>query len=233
MNTIKGTLLVIALMTSTSVIAQSTTNSVYIEQIGDASTVTINQTGQGNQVGDKITDKPVNLQGDGQTVDVTQTGNGNKLNGDIKQSDGSSTTVTNTGDNNDVTLDIGNSGDTGGSTTTISTSGSTNEITLIQGADASATNVKQDIIVTGDLNKILSKVETNDANNAITLAGDSNDVSLLQTGASGKNVNLSVTGSQNQFILSQTSTLNVDSITVSSTGSGNMYTISQCNPGGC
>ena len=233
MKQIKALLLVMALMTPTLSYGQSTTNSIYIQQVGDGSNITIKQEGQGNQIGDRTTDTPVVLQGDGQVVDIVMDGNSNKINGDIKQSDGSTTTVTMTGDNNDLNFDVGNAADTGGSTSTLTVAGSSNEFNFNQGKVSSATNLTQTFALTGDLNTVTQNVEANDIENVFTVAGDSNVITTTQNGYAGKNVDMVLTGSQNNVTVNQKSTLNVDSIKLNSTSSGSTILINQCNVGGC
>lgn len=233
MTLIKRSVLVMALMTSSFAYAQSTTNSVYIDQVGDGSTITLTQQGQGNRIGDRTTQKPVNLQGDGQVVTVTMNGNQNSIDGDIKQSDGSSTTLTATGDSNKLVFDVGNGASAGGSTSNITVTGSSNELNLTQGASSSATNLNQTITFTGDLNKYTSTVETNDVTNNVTVSGDRNEFNIVQNGYSGKNIDLNLNGSTNKFIINQKSTLNVDSIKINSVGNGSTMVINQCNAGGC
>lgn len=232
MNTIKKTFLVIALMTTTAVTAQ-TTNSVYIDQVGDGSNITVTQTGQGNKVGNKTANEPLTLDGNGQIVDLLQNGNTNSIIGDIKQNDGSSTTVESTGDNNTVTFDVGNSGATSGSTTLLTVEGSSNDVKLTQGATSSATNATQNITLTGDQNKYTSTIEANDVTNNVTVTGDSNEFVATQTNGATKDITATITGSSNKVTISQSSSLNADSITVTSTGSSNIYNINQCNSGGC
>jgi hypothetical protein len=233
MKQIKTLLLVMALMTPTLSLGQSTTNSIFIQQVGDGSNITIKQEGQGNQIGNRTTDTPVVLQGDGQVVDIVMDGNSNKINGDIKQSDGSTTTVTMTGDNNDLNFDVGNAADTGGSTSTITIAGSSNEFNFNQGKVSSATNLTQTFTLTGDLNTVTQNVETNDVENVFAVTGDSNLITTTQNGYAGKNIDMILTGSQNTVTVNQKSTLNVDSIKLNSTSSGSTILINQCNVGGC
>ena len=234
MKLIKGSLLVMALMTPTLSFGQaSTTNSIYIEQVGDASTITITQEGQGNEIGNRTTDTPVVLQGDGQNVAITMDGNSNKINGDIKQSDGSSTTVTLTGDSNEVNFDVGNAADTGGSTSTLAVAGSSNQFNINQGKVSSATNLTQSFTLTGDLNTVTQNIEANDVENTYVISGDSNILTTTQNGFAGKNVDMALTGNQNTITVNQKSTLNVDSIKLNSVSSGSTITINQCNAGGC
>lgn len=233
MKHIKGTLLVMALMTSSLTLAQSTQNSIYIDQVGDNATITLTQEGQGNQVGDTNTQTPFTLEGSGQTVSITQTGNSNKINGDIKQSDGSTTTVNMTGDSNQLQFDVGNSADTSGSTSTLTVEGSSNDITINQGKVSAATNLNQTMTVTGDLNIVTQNIETNDVTNNITLQGDQNVLNTTQNGQPGKNIDLNVVGNQNQFNINQKSTLTVDSVQINTVGSSGTWNINQCNAGGC
>lgn len=233
MKMIKKSVLVMALMTSSFAYGQSTTNSIYIDQVGDGSTITLTQEGQGNQIGDRATQSPVNLQGDGQVVTVNMIGNQNTLNGDIKQSDGSTTDVTATGDSNKFVFDVGNAASTGGSTSNIVVSGSSNELNFTQGATSSATNFAQAVSLVGDLNKYTSIVEANDVTNIVAVSGDSNEFNILQNGHGQKNIDLTVTGNENKYNINQKSTLNIDSIKINSVGNGSTVLINQCNVGGC
>jgi len=233
MKLVKTSILVMALMTPTLSFGQSTTNSIYIQQVGDGSNITIKQEGQGNQIGNRITDTPVVLQGDAQVVDIVMDGNSNKINGDIKQSDGSSTTVTMTGDSNELNFDVGNAADTGGSTTDFTITGSSNEFNFNQGKVSSATNLTQSFTLTGDLNKVTQNIETNDVENIFAVTGDSNTITTTQKGAAGKNIDMVLTGSENTVGINQKSTQNVDSIKLNSTSSGSTILINQCNVSGC
>ena len=233
MKLVKTSILVMALMTSTLSNSQTTTNSIFIQQVGDGSNITIKQEGQGNQIGNRASDMPIVLQGDGQVVDVVMDGNTNSIIGDIKQSNGSTTTVTMTGDNNTLDFDVGNAADTSESTSTFTIMGSSNEFNFNQGRESSATNLNQTFTLTGDLNTVTQNIETNDVENIFTVTGDSNVITTTQNGAAGKNIDMILAGSQNNITVNQTSTLNVDSIKINSTSSGSTILINQCNAGGC
>ena len=138
-----------------------------------------------------------------------------------------------TGDNNDLNFDVGNAADTGGSTSTLTVAGSSNEFNFNQGKVSSATNLTQTFTLTGDLNTVTQNVEANDVENVFTVAGDSNVITTTQNGYAGKNVDMVLTGSQNNVTVNQKSTLNVDSIKLNSTSSGSTILINQCNVGGC
>jgi hypothetical protein len=229
---IAKTIFIMSLMTPSLVLAQVTTNQVYIEQIGDASNIILNQTGQSNRIG--TTDQTrLLLQGNNQTVTVNQTGNQNTVEGQIKTGDNVESTITQTGDQNTLTLDQGDSVSVAGSTQTISVTGNLNTATLTQGNTTSSTNADQTIAITGDQNAYTSVINADDVVNKIAVVGDSNTVSMLQEGHSGKNVELNVTGNSNTHTIQQKSTLNVDTLKINTTGNSSTISVTQCNPGGC
>ncbi len=221
-----------SLMTTSLALAQSTTNQVYIEQIGDASNIILNQTGQSNRIG--TTDQTrLLLQGNNQTVTVNQTVNENTVQGQIKTANNVYSTITQTGDENTVTLDQGDSVSVAGSTQTITVIGNLNTATLTQGDIASSTNALQTIAITGDQNAYTSVINADDVVNDVAVVGDSNTVSMLQNGYAGKNVELNVTGNSNTHTIQQKSTLNVDTLKINTTGNSSTVAVTQCNPGGC
>ena len=68
----KVSLFIMLLMTSSLTVAQSTTNSIFIDQVGDGSTITITQKGQANKIGSEET--RVVIEGNNQTLEVKQEG---------------------------------------------------------------------------------------------------------------------------------------------------------------
>ena len=210
--------------------AQSTTNSIYIDQVGDASTITITQKGQNNKIGTE--QNRFQIGGDAQTMTVTQQGNGNQINGQIVQADNIDYGVTFTGDNNTMTVNHGDSASVAGSTLVLGVTGSSNDVSLTQGDASSSTNADQTITIGGDQNVYASIINADDVTNVITIAGDQNTFNMTQNGYAGKNVTSTVTGNGNTITVSQTSTLNVDTLNITHTGNGNTIAVSQCNAGG-
>jgi hypothetical protein len=97
----KITFLVISLMTSASAYGNPTTNSIYIEQEGDGSEITLTQDGDANTIGeDGGGGKQFVLQGDNQIVAVTQQGNNNKITGSIENADTINYSTSMIGDDN-------------------------------------------------------------------------------------------------------------------------------------
>lgn len=229
-NKIKTAFLIMALMTPSLVLAQSATNTIYIDQVGDGSNVTLQQQGQSNKIGSEAT--PFNLEGNNQNVIFRQDGASNTIDGLVKNADNVDLTINTVGDNNAVTLDMGSSASVAGSATTLDITGSTNTVSLTQGNNSASTGATQAITITGDLNTYTSTINANDVTNTVTASGDSNTLTLTQNGYAGKNANVSVTGNTNNLTLNQTSTTHADSVTVTSVANGTNVTISQCGPSG-
>jgi hypothetical protein len=220
----------IALLASSGVMAQSTTNSIYIEQVGDGSIIDLTQKGQGNKIGTE--QNRIILEGNNQTVTVTQEGNNNSIQGAIVQADNINTDVTITGDSNTLTYDQGDSASVATSTQTLTVTGDSNELTFNQGTAASATGATQTIEITGDTNTLTSTINADDVVNTKTIAGDNNTITTLQEGTAGKNIEMLLTGNTNTVEIKQSSTTNVDTLKINSTSNGSTITINQCNAGG-
>lgn len=223
-------LFVMSLLTSSLAMAQSTTNSIYIDQVGDNSTISVTQKGQSNKIGTE--QNRVVLQGNSQTLTVKQEGNNNAINGSIEQADNVEYDTTVTGDNNTLTYDQGGSGSVAGSTKTLTVTGDSNSLTFNQGTTSSATGATQTIAVTGDTNTITSTINADDVVNTKTIVGDGNTITTVQNGTAGKNIEMLLTGSTNTVAVNQTSTTNVDTLKINSTSTGSTITINQCNAGG-
>jgi len=221
---------IMSLMTSSLAYAQSTTNSIFIDQVGNGSTITITQKGQNNRIGSE--QERVVIEGNNQNITSTQEGNGNLIQGSITQADNLDITSTVTGDNNTVTYDMGDAASVSGSTKTLAVTGDSNNLTFNQGTAASATGATQNITFTGDTNTYTSTINADDVVNDMTVAGDGNAITMVQDGIAGKNVEMVLTGSTNTVTVNQKSTTNVDTIKINSTSTGSTLVINQCNVGG-
>jgi hypothetical protein len=219
-----------ALLASSVAMAQSTTNSIFIEQVGDGSTITIVQKGQSNKIGTE--QNRVVLEGNNQTITATQEGNNNSIQGSIVQADNVEMDVTVTGDNNAIVYDQGDAASVAGSTKTLAVTGDSNTLTFNQGTAASATGATQTIAITGDTNTFTSTINADDVVNTKTVIGDGNTITTVQNGTAGKNIEMLLTGSTNTVAINQQSTTNVDTLKIDSTSTGSTITINQCNAGG-
>jgi hypothetical protein len=223
--------LIMSLMASSLAMAQSTTNSIYIDQVGDSSTINLTQTGQANKIGTE--NERFQLQGNNQTVNVTQAGSSNSIQGSIVDADNINLDLTNTGDSNTVNFDLGSAGSVAGSSTTLAVTGSSNTVNLTQGNVASSTGAAQNITILGDQNNYTSVVNADDTVNTTSITGSGNNVNVLQNGNPNKNINMTLTGNTNNFTVNQTSTLNVDALSITSQSNGSTVVINQCNAGAC
>ena len=223
-------MLVMAMLSSSLAFAQSTTNSIFIEQVGDNSNITIVQKGQNNRIGSE--QNRLMLDGNGQIINTTQEGNNNLIQGSIVQADNVSTDTTVTGDSNTITYDRGDAASVSSSSETVVVTGSSNNLTFNQGTAASATGATQTIEITGDTNTLTSTINADDVVNTKTIAGDGNTITTVQDGTAGKNIEMILTGNTNTVTVNQKSTNNVDTLKIDSTSSGSTITINQCNAGG-
>jgi hypothetical protein len=226
----KLVLAAMALLASSVAMAQSTTNSIYIDQVGDSSTITIVQKGQSNRIGTE--QNRVVLEGNNQTITTTQEGNNNSIQGSIVQADNVDMDVTVTGDNNAIVYDQGDGASVAGSEKTLTVTGDSNTLTFNQGTTASATGATQTIAITGDTNTLTSTINADDVVNTKTIAGDGNTITTVQDGTAGKNIEMLLTGNTNTITVNQKSTTNVDTLKLNSTSTGSTITINQCNAGG-
>jgi hypothetical protein len=226
----KSMMFIMAMLSSSLAFAQSTTNSIFIEQVGDNSTITIVQKGQNNRIGSE--QNRLMLDGNGQIINTTQEGNNNLIQGSIVQADNVSTDTTVTGDSNTITYDRGDAASVAASTETVVVTGSSNNLTFNQGTAASATGATQTIEITGDTNTLTSTINADDVVNTKTIAGDGNTITTVQDGTAGKNIEMILTGNTNTVTVNQKSTNNVDTLKIDSTSSGSTITINQCNAGG-
>jgi hypothetical protein len=226
----KSMMFIMAMLSSSLALAQSTTNSIFIEQVGDNSNITIVQKGQNNRIGSE--QNRMMLDGNGQIINTTQEGNNNLIQGSIVQADNVSVDTTVTGDSNTITYDRGDAASVTASTETVAVTGSSNTLTFNQGTASSATGATQTIAITGDTNTLTSTINADDVVNTKTIAGDGNTITTVQNGTAGKNIELLLTGNTNTVTVNQQSTTNVDTLKINSTGSNGTITVNQCNAGG-
>jgi hypothetical protein len=153
-------LLAILMLSGMTTLGMAADNSIYIDQAGDFTNVTINQDGAGNQVRglsavqSNDPTAPAIIRGNNVNVNINQTGSTNKINlgidanmGTTKSVDFTYSTVNQgniTGSNNIATFQLGTStskaSDTivdvtqlnGGNTANVSIVGSDNQLTAIQ-----------------------------------------------------------------------------------------------------
>ena len=177
-------------------------NDVYIEQVGDTSTVNITQDGTGNRIGDSAS--PTYFGGGSNTVTVNQIGTSNQLDA-IVNGASTETTVNTTGSGNIQTITCG----------------------TILNASCSGSIIRQ--TVTGDDNTITQSLGSGaNHDSRITVLGDSNTITHTSTSTGATTMALSVTGSTNTIGITQSGTT-AQSINVTATGSGSTINVTQSN----
>ena len=158
--------------------ANAASNSVYVDQIGSGSTISMTQTGNSNVIGNS-TDKAI-FNGQNNTVTIDQIGNTNLMSINV-QGDGVTASSLVTGDNNTINMQCGVSGICTGSTLNNTITGDNNTIT--QKADGFT----------------ISNVTVNTDNNTVNIENDSSAVAgakstVLIDGGGGNSVNIIQTG---------------------------------------
>ena len=200
--------------------AHAAGNSIYIDQIGDGSNITMTQTGSNNGIGTSVTRSM--FSGTNNTVTVSQIGNQN--NQLIKViGDGVTLNSTITGNTNQVDIDCTTCT---ASSITSAVTGSSNLVTITNdGLNNTALTIDSDnntVTLTNNSSNVAG------VNNVINISGgNGNQVILDQTGVAGPlghKVDLAVTGALNNVQIGQGGS--VDSIVNSTiTGSSNTLII--------
>ena len=173
-------------------------NEVYIEQVGNSSTINITQQGTDNRIGDAAT--PAYIGSGSNTVTIDQIGSTNTLDMVVNGA-GTDVTVMTTGDNNIQNINCG---------TTQSTSCSGSVITTT---------------ITGDNNNTTQDLGSNHTS-TMNINGDNNTVSHTSTATGVTSANITVSGNTNTVGVTQSGMLN-KSVTVTSTGNSNNINITQ------
>jgi hypothetical protein len=175
-------------------------NEVYIEQIGNNSTVTITQEGADNRIGTTL--NPAYIGSGSNTVIIDQIGSTNTLDMVVNGA-GTDVTVSTTGSNNVQEINCGTTGSAGcsGSTITQTIAGDTNTVTQNLGDGANHTS---NITVTGDTNAVThTSTATGTTSADITVLGNTNTVGVTQSGMLNHSVVVNSTGDLNTINIVQ------------------------------
>lgn len=189
-----------------SVNNDSTSNKVYIDQIGDNINLNVTQTGAGNKVGNGLSTNGLYLRGNNQTITTIQNGSNNNIEANLS---------TGTGNNAQATVTIQQMGDNNSvnSTCGVGTQNTCNNLTI---------NWK----LTGINNSISFGGSGDNINSAIDTTGDNNSFNILATDKSAQLLN--VTGSTNSFNVDQFGgSTNGQSLKVTLFGDSNSFTSAQ------
>jgi hypothetical protein len=232
-------ILVLAVM---PMLGHTADNSIYIDQAGDFTNVTINQDGAGNQVRglsaiqSNDPTAPAIIRGNGVNLNINQTGSNNKMNLGIDAQMGSTKSVDLTystvnqgnisGSNNNAIFQLGTgslkASDTivnvtqlnGGNTAEVRMTGSDNQLTATQSGGGAT---------------LVSTVDAAGTRQSITTSGGSgNSVTTNLTGDNG-NVNVLVNGATNTINIAQSDAggSTGHQAVMDITGTGNSVTLAQ------
>jgi hypothetical protein len=219
-------------------------NSIYLEQAGDNSTITVTQDGAGNKVKGILstgtaggTTDPAKLTGDAQTVIIEQTGATNVLALGINSTQGGNVSgYANVGVNlNYVVSGGGNTGYININNNGLGTA-SGNVVGITQSGGGAATTLN----MTGTSNS-LSVTQGGGANNSFTgtINADETVATVSNTLGGGNATTLDMTGNKGQVSVTTVGATNTTSVTQSAfgttgaqalidiTGSGNTTTVTQ------
>ena len=206
--------LVIAMMCAST---YSADNSIYIDQSGDNATITMTQDGSSNHVrgvNAASNDIAAKLYGDGLTVDIVQTGSGNSLDlgAQTGQAGGVSSSITYhvTGNNNTASIDMNNAGTRSSLANSINvsqTGNNTDTQISMKGSGNTFTSVQD-----GNLNKIIA-----------TIDAGSTLVTVNQTGGTGNETTLQMTGDKGTVDVVTVGASNIIGITQSGGGVNGHY----------
>ena len=223
---------------ATAALAIATTNRIFIDQSGDNPNVNMTQDGTGNKAGSSA--RPVYLRGIDQVIVTKQIGVNNDINLELVNDTtgsgkGVKVTIQQLGDSNKVDAACGyGTASTGGTALTGCNAadlnwkftGDSNELQF-RGTGA---DLKSAIDVTGDTNKFYIDAIGDKHTQTIKVVGDTNTFNINQrsTGAAGSSIWVDLTGSSNNFAMSQTGT--IDSvINIKSVSNSGTFNITQKN----
>jgi hypothetical protein len=177
-------------------------NEIYIEQVGDSSTISVTQDGTGNKVGDTGTGNEAFVGGGSNVVTIDQIGSNNTLAMTVNGS-AAGVIVDVTGSGNESTINCGTTQSAGCSSSTIKQviAGDDNVVTQNLGTGA---NHSSEINITGDTNTVTHTSTNSGASTvAITATGDSNTIGVTQSGLTAKTVSVNSTGNSNNISIVQ------------------------------
>jgi len=194
----------------TSALSNATTNIVYLQQNGSTPTFSILQDGNSNRSGATSAGviNPMIMQGDNQVLTIEQTGNGNLINTLQVIGTSAHVQILQNGNLNSVNAICGDSStNCNGAILNWSFDNSA-------GGASAAGNV---LNYTGSGTNLIS---------GINVTGGGNNITDLQAG-NGQQQLLTVTGNNNVFNVTQSSTTAANSLVVSQNGTGTTFNISQ------
>ena len=178
--------ILIAMVLSLNVMADSTDNEIFLQQTGDNLTLTIDQVGYGNKFGGTIVSDQVatDMILTGQTVvmNIDQIGNNNQLFGPIIL-DSSNIDMSFTGDSNIFDWNVGYVGSADSLDLDLAVTGSSNTWNFDLGYTATAESLNYDLVLIGGTNVFTTIVDSSNTKWELDLTGSRNDYNTTQKDA--------------------------------------------------
>lgn len=175
-------------------------NDIYIEQIGDNTTINITQDGTANRIGNL--ESPTFFGGGSNIVNIQQIGSSNQLDAIVNGAT-TETVVTTIGNGNIQHITCGTlmNSSCSGSFIKQQVTGDDNTITQALGGGA---NHDSQILVTGDSNTIThTSSATGITTMGLTVVGDSNNIGITQSGQTAQTINVVANGSGSSITINQ------------------------------
>ena len=207
-------------------------NEIYVDQSGATANIDLEQLGSSNIIGGLNsvagTLTALDLDGDSLTLDINQIGDSNKFLGDILadsltgffEFDGDSNTFT-------IQVDPTNTYGADNSDLNVDVTGSSNTFTLDLATTALASTTDLDWIIQGDSNVFDFDINYDTGTSYVDVDGDSNTVNFEGSGYAGGYFYLDQTGNSRTFDITQSSTLALDWLKITSTGSNGTVCVVQ------
>jgi len=226
-------------------VGSATTNIIYLQQTGNTPTVNITQDGNGNRIGTDATGVAGGaiLNGSNQIVNIQQSGAssavggvGNVINTLEVYGNSVNLNVLQAGDSNTLNATVGNS-TTGsnGANLNWQFNGNSNTLTFTGTGGTTVTaigdgsNLTSGISVTGNGNTITDTMTGTSAtgqSQLITVSGDNNVFNVSQTSSMASYLNLSQTGTGTTFNISQSGTYS-NVANINAVAAGGSFNITQ------
>ena len=205
-NKLSALVMAFGLMFSGSVFSQSATdNEILIDQAGDTLTLIILQQGYGNKIsGDSSESSDLAISGSTVSINLDQVGNSNKFYGAIT-ADSSTYDWTFTGDSNIWDIKIGDQGSADSGDMLVDITGDSNTFDFDLGSVASSERLDFDLAILGDSNVWDIDIEVDDSTWNFDITGSNNDFVTSQTNATYQFMKVVHDGSGGDFDLIQSS----------------------------
>ena len=186
-NKLNSILLALGLILSAGIVSANSDNEIFLEQVGDTLTLTIDQVGFGNKFCGTISSgacaTDMIITGSNITFNLDQLGNSNQIFGPIIL-DTSNIDMSFTGDSNIFDWNIGATGSADSLDLDLTVTGDSNEWNFDLGGNASAESLNYDLTITTGSTNIFTQVFDSDNNKwELELVGDRNDFNTTQKDA--------------------------------------------------